>query len=46
MLDEAYYIGEPPPAKSYLKGDEILKIATDIGAEAIHPGYGFLSENA
>ncbi|HET9046726.1 MAG TPA: acetyl/propionyl/methylcrotonyl-CoA carboxylase subunit alpha [Casimicrobiaceae bacterium] len=43
--DEAYRIGPPPPRESYLKGDEIIAIAKRSGAQAIHPGYGFLSEN-
>ncbi len=46
MADEAYAIGEPPPAESYLRGERILEVARACGAEAIHPGYGFLSENA
>lgn len=44
--DEAYWIGEAPAAESYLRGHKILDIAKLAGAEAIHPGYGFLSENA
>jgi 3-methylcrotonyl-CoA carboxylase alpha subunit len=43
--DEAYRIGPPPPRESYLKGDAIIAIARQRGAQAIHPGYGFLSEN-
>jgi len=46
MADEAVRIGAPPPAESYLKGERILEAAKRTGAEAIHPGYGFLSENA
>ncbi len=46
QADEAVYIGEPPSSQSYLKGDVIIKAALDTGAQAIHPGYGFLSENA
>jgi acetyl-CoA carboxylase biotin carboxylase subunit len=46
MADEAYFIGAPPSAESYLRGEKILKVAEQSGAEAIHPGYGFLSENA
>merc|ERR1712117_67047 len=38
-------IGPPPSQQSYLKGDTILSVARETGAEAIHPGYGFLSEN-
>ncbi len=44
--DEAVFIGEAPSASSYLDIDKILKAAKDTNAEAIHPGYGFLSENA
>jgi len=43
--DEAYWIGEAPSSESYLKGDLIIQTALKAGAEAIHPGYGFLSEN-
>lgn len=47
MADEAYCVGTgPSPAESYLLGNEILKIAHQSGAQAIHPGYGFLSENS
>ena len=42
--DEAAHIGAPPSAESYLKGDRIIEAAKRLGAEAIHPGYGFLSE--
>ncbi len=44
--DEAVHIGPAPSAESYLRGDRIIGAARDTGAEAIHPGYGFLSENA
>jgi 3-methylcrotonyl-CoA carboxylase alpha subunit len=44
--DEAYEIGPAPAAQSYLRGDRILNIAQRAGAQCIHPGYGFLSENA
>ena len=44
--DEAFLLGPPPATESYLRGDLILDIARRTGADAIHPGYGFLSENA
>ncbi|WP_428330988.1 acetyl-CoA carboxylase biotin carboxylase subunit [Mucilaginibacter sp.] len=44
--DEAVHIGEAPSSKSYLSGDKIIEACRKTGAEAIHPGYGFLSENA
>jgi len=46
LADEAILIGEPAPSKSYLLIDRIIEAALQTGAEAIHPGYGFLSENA
>jgi 3-methylcrotonyl-CoA carboxylase alpha subunit len=46
MADEAICIGPPPATESYLRIDRILEAARRTGAEAIHPGYGFLSENA
>ena len=46
MADEAFYIGPPPSNESYLRWEKIIEVAKESGAEAIHPGYGFLSENA
>ena len=46
MADEAYLIGGPRPQDSYLRGEVIVDTALRAGAQAIHPGYGFLSENA
>ena len=46
MADEAVYIGSDPAAESYLRIDAILDACLKTGAEAVHPGYGFLSENA
>ena len=43
--DEAWRIGAPPPRDSYLNGRAIIEVAQRAGARAIHPGYGFLSEN-
>ncbi len=46
LADEAVCIGPPPSSESYLKGDVIIEVAKKLHADAIHPGYGFLSENA
>ncbi len=46
FADEAVLLGPPPSSESYLVMDKIIKAAKDTGADAIHPGYGFLSENA
>ncbi|MEL0114557.1 MAG: biotin carboxylase N-terminal domain-containing protein, partial [Rickettsiales bacterium] len=46
MADEAVNVGGAPSAESYLVAERIVQAAKDTGAEAIHPGYGFLSENA
>lgn len=45
IADEAYRLGPPPPKESYLNIQRIIEIALESGAEAIHPGYGFLAEN-
>ena len=45
MADEAYLVGAPPSSESYLVIENILNAARRSGADAIHPGYGFLSEN-
>ncbi|WP_142785639.1 acetyl-CoA carboxylase biotin carboxylase subunit [Changchengzhania lutea] len=46
FADEAVCIGEPPSNQSYLRGDKIIEVAKNLHVDAIHPGYGFLSENA
>jgi 3-methylcrotonyl-CoA carboxylase alpha subunit len=46
LADEAHLIGPPPAAESYLRADKIIEVAQASQAAAIHPGYGFLSENA
>lgn len=45
LADEAYCVGESNPSNSYLNADSIIQIATNTGCNAIHPGYGFLSED-
>ena len=45
QASEAYYIGEAAPAKSYLNQEKILEVILASGADSVHPGYGFLSEN-
>lgn len=44
--DEAVYVGKSPSAESYLQQNKIIQICKDLGVEGVHPGYGFLSENA
>ena len=46
LADEAVNIGPPPSAQSYLRKDKIVQACLDTGAQAVHPGYGFLSENS
>ncbi len=46
FADEAVLIGEAPSNQSYLLGDKIIKVCKELGVDGIHPGYGFLSENA
>ena len=44
--DQAVYVGKSPSAESYLQQDKIIQICQDLGVDGVHPGYGFLSENA
>lgn len=46
LADEAVHLGPSPSSESYLRGDKIIAAALQLGVDAIHPGYGFLSENA
>ncbi len=46
LCDEAYFIGPAEPRESYLAADKLIEVAKKTGAECVHPGYGFLSENA
>ncbi|MGB0495125.1 MAG: acetyl/propionyl/methylcrotonyl-CoA carboxylase subunit alpha [Kangiellaceae bacterium] len=46
LADEAWYLGPSPASESYLRADKILQVAKNAGADAVHPGYGFLSENS
>ncbi|MDF2157825.1 acetyl-CoA carboxylase biotin carboxylase subunit [Algoriphagus sp. CAU 1675] len=46
FADEAVCLGPPPSSESYLLGDKIIEVCKNLGVDAIHPGYGFLSENA
>jgi acetyl-CoA carboxylase biotin carboxylase subunit len=46
MAEQAVLLGAPPPTESYLRGDKLIAAALDTGCDAVHPGFGFLSENA
>jgi acetyl-CoA carboxylase, biotin carboxylase subunit len=45
LADQSICVGAPPSSESYLRGDRILEVAREAGCDAVHPGYGFLSEN-
>ena len=45
LADQSFCVGSPPSSESYLRWDLILEVALDAGCDAVHPGYGFLSEN-
>ena len=45
FVDESYRLGPPPPSESYLRIDLLIEVAVKCGADALHPGYGFLAEN-
>src|SRR6516162_5305281 len=46
MADETVHLGASPSSESYLRQEKVIRAAIETGADAIHPGYGFLSENA
>jgi acetyl-CoA carboxylase biotin carboxylase subunit len=46
LADESYCLGNPVSSESYLNKEKIIKLIKDIGADAVHPGYGFFSENS
>ena len=46
MADEAFHVGPPPASQSYISIDKVMQAVRQSGAQAVHPGYGFLSENS